>query len=465
MSEGSVVSSYREEIVNGPVVRTFFKLGVPPLLTHLIHVAYNVLDALWLSMYDDLALAVPRQVWPVMFLFNAPMMALNAVGMSVISQYIGMGNYAEASSSASRLLTSSLSLGAMFFLTLLSLRGYVFSSVISTPEEIYGWVMDYSAVISLNILLQYIAFSYQIALQAIGDTKRPAIINAVAVSINTILDPLLILGVPPFPRTGVLGAALTDLLGSAITVAALNGLVRRYRDLEMRLTRDISREWVRLSVKIGLPVLSMGAMNSLAFIAQLRLVNALGVLVVAAYSIGFVIADIVDAALFGLTGASSIMIGQNLGANRVERAREISLKASAIVFSLTSLGVLTVFPFKASLAEAFTDDRAILKEADAFLSYLIPTLPFFGLFMVGISAGRGSGRTLVPTLIGIFRLWIARIGLGYLLAFSTGLGASGIWISISLSNFLAGVAALLWLAYGNWNAPVVRSERKSSESA
>lgn len=451
--------------MNGPVIRTFFKLGIPPLLTHLIHVAYNVLDALWLSMYSDLAVAVPRQVWPVIFLFNAPMMALNAVGLSVISQYIGMGRYRDASISASRLLTSSLSLGTLFFAILLSMRDYIFSGVVSTPDEIRSWVMDYSAVISLNILVQYIAFSYQIALQAIGDTKRPAIINAIAVSVNTLLDPLLILGVPPFPRIGVLGAALTDLLGSLITAVALSRLVKRYQGLEMRLTRDLSREWVELSAKIGLPILSMGIMNSLAFISQLRLVNALGIVVVTAYSIGFVVADIVDAALFGLTGASSIMIGQNLGANRNERAREVSLKASAIVFSLIALGVIVVFPFKANLADAFTEDRVILAEADRFLTYLIPTLPFFGLFMVGMSAGRGSGRTLVPTVIGVVRLWIVRIGIGYLLAFPLGLGASGVWFSISLSNFLAGVAALLWLAYGSWNTSIVRDETKNREFA
>ncbi len=460
---GGALSDYREEVVNGPIVRTFFKLGIPPLLTHLMNVAYNVLDALWLSMYSDLAVAVPRQVWPVIFLFNAPMMALNAVGMSVISQYIGMGKYREANISASRFLTSSLSLGALFFMTLFSLRGYIFSAIVSTPAEIYDWVMDYSAIISLNIVLQYISFAYQTTLQAIGDTKRPAIINAVAVSVNTILDPLLILGIPPFPRTGVLGAALTDLLGSAIAVASLNSLVRRYRGLEMGLTRDIGREWVELSVRIGLPLLGMGIMNSLAFIAQLRLVNSLGVIAVAAYSIGFVIADIVDAALFGLTGASSIMIGQNLGANKGERAREISLKASVIIFSLIALGVIAVFPFKSSLADAFTDDRSILEEADRFLTYLIPTLPFFGLFMVGMSAGRGSGRTLLPTVIGVIRLWILRIGLGYLVAFKLGLGALGIWFSISFSNFLAGIASLLWLAYGRWNVPVVRgtSEREA----
>ena len=451
MSE-SRISSYREEIVNGPIIKTFFKLGIPPLINQLIAVAYNVLDALWLSIYDDLAVSVPRQVWPVIFLFNAPMQALATVGVSTISQYVGMRDYREASTSASKLFTMALSLGMALSISLFSLRSFIFSQVIRTPEEIVSWVMDYSAIMSANILLTYIASSYNTVLQAIGDTKRPAIINAFAISINTILDPFLVLGIPPFPRMGVVGAAITDVIGSFISLVLLNLLLRKY-EMRMGIT-SLGGSWIKLSIKIGLPVFIMVSMNSLAFIAQLRLVNAFGIIAVTAYSIGFIVADIADAALFGLVSASSIMIGQNLGAGNRNRAKEISLKASASVFSLLLLGVLIVCPLRIQIVRAFTEDASIIGETDNFLNYLLPTLPFFGLFMMGMSAGRGSGRTLVPTILGIFRLWVVRIGLGYLL--SLYMGVLGIWISISLSNLVAGVTALLWLTYGNWNRALIR---------
>jgi Na+-driven multidrug efflux pump len=148
------------------------------------------------------------------------------------------------------------------------------------------------------------------------------------------------------------------------------------------------------------------------------------------------------------------MRGQNLGAGNLNSAKEISLKAAASVFSLLVLGILLVYPLRIGIVRAFTEDASIIGETDKFLQYLLPTLPFFGLFMIGMSAGRGSGRTLAPTIIGIFRLWVVRIGLGYFLSLS--MGVMGIWISISLSNLLAGVAALIWLIYGNWNRPVIR---------
>ena len=232
----------------------------------------------------------------------------------------------------------------------------------------------------------------------------------------------------------------------------LSSLLRKY-ELRMGFT-SLGWDWIKLSIKIGFPVFIMASMNSLAFVAQLRLVNAFSIVAVTAYSIGFVVADIADAALFGLVSASSIMIGQNLGAGNLNRAKEISLKAAASVFSLLVLGILLVYPLRIGIVRAFTEDASIIWETDRFLRYLLPTLPFFGLFMIGMSAGRGSGRTLAPTIIGIFRLWVVRIGLGYLLSLS--MGVMGIWISISLSNLLAGVAALIWLIYGNWNRPVIR---------
>ena len=61
LSEPRAVSKYRDRIVNGPIIRTFFWLGIPPLVNQIIVVAYNLADAYWLSVYSDITVAVPRQ--------------------------------------------------------------------------------------------------------------------------------------------------------------------------------------------------------------------------------------------------------------------------------------------------------------------------------------------------------------------------------------------------------------------
>ena len=453
------IGKYRDRIVNGPVIRTIFWLGLPPLINQVVVVAYSVADAYWLSSYSEVAVAVPRQAFPVIMLFQALAMALTAASLGIVSQYIGCRAYKQASLEASRFFTAAFVSGGVLSVSLFLLRGVVFSSVVVTPPEIFEDVMKYTGVIAVDVFLNYLALTYTTLLQSVGDTRRPAMINVVAVGVNVALDPFFVLGLGPFPRLGVVGAAVTDVFGKVISISALTFLLRRsYPELKMAFTRKFDAEWVRLVLRVGLPILTLGLMNGFAFLIQLRMVNALGIVVATAFSIGFVVMEIVDAALWGLMGAPAIMIGQSLGAGDRKRAREVAFKATLLIFGLMVVGAGVIFPIRNAVVDVFADNPSILGEADLFLVTLLPTLPFFGLMMSAMSTGRGSGHTLFPTGVNIFRLWGIRLGMGYLLAFTLLMGSLGIWLAISLSNVVGGVIAVLWIKYGNWAKAVVKRD-------
>ncbi len=460
-SEGLIeprgISKYRDRIVSGPIIRTVFWLGLPPLINQLVVVAYNVADAYWLSSYSEVTVAVPRQMFPVLMLFQALAMALTTASLGIVSQYIGGRAFKKASLEASRFFTVSFSAGAVLSLSLFLLRGVIFSSVVSTPPEILEDVMKYSGVIAFDIFFNYLALMYTTLLQSVGDTKRPAIVNVISVGINVALDPFLVLGIGPFPRLGVVGAALTDVMGKIISIAGLTHILRRnYPALKIRFTKNIDVEWTRLVTRIGLPILTLGLMNGFAFLVQLRLVNVLGIIVATAFSIGFVVMDTVDAALWGLSGAPAIMVGQSLGAGNRRRAREVAFKAALLISTLMAVGACILYPIRGLVVDVFADNPSILNETESFLATLLPTLPLFGLYINGMSTGRGSGHTLFPTSVGILRLWGVRLGLGYFLAFTIGIGALGVWLAISLSNVVGGLISILWIKYGNWAEPVVK---------
>lgn len=456
-SESSGIGKYREQIINGPVIRTIFWLGTPPLVNQLVIVAYNVTDTYWLSMYSEMAVAVPRQMWPILMLFQAVANALNAASLSMVSQYIGSKAYKEASLSASRFFTLACLSGGALSMILLTLRYPIFTVILSTPPEIFDYVMAYSGVIAFDVFFNYIAITYTTILQSIGDTRRPAVVNVLAVLINVALDPFFILGIGPFPRLGVVGAALTDVMGKIISITALTYVLRKsYPELKVKFTRQMNLEWLRLALRIGLPILTLGLMNGFAFLMQLKLINMVGVVTATAFSIGFVVLDVVDAVLWGLSGAPAIMIGQSLGADKPERAKEVAWKATLLLFLLIAAGATATYPFRRSIADVFADDVKIIDETDFFLQALLPTLPFFGLFAVALSVGRGSGHTFFPTILGIFRLWGLRVILGYILAFPLGTGSFGIWLAIAISNVIGGVIAILWIRYGRWAEAVIK---------
>lgn len=455
-AETSGISKYRDKIVSGPIIRTIFWLGLPPLINQLVIVTYNVADAYWLSSYSEITVAIPRQMWPVIMLFQALAMALTTATLSIVSQYIGGRQYKKASLEASRFFTASFSAGAILSISLFALRSLIFTCVVSTPPEIFEDIIKYSGVIAFDLFFNYIALTYTTLLQSVGDTKRPAIVNVISVGINVLLDPFFILGIGPFPRLGVMGAALTDVMGKIISITALTYILRRnYPELKITFTKKIDAEWTRLVLRIGLPILTLGLMNGFAFLLQLRLVNTLGIIVAAAFSIGFVTLDIVDAALWGLSGAPAIMIGQSLGAGDRKRAKEIAFKAAILIFTLMVIGACIIYPIRRAVADVFADDPNILNETELSLQILLPTLPFFGLFANVISTGRGSGHTMFPTTLGAMRLWGIRIALGYLLAFAFGMHSLGVWIAISLSNVVGGLISILWIKHGGWAEAVV----------
>jgi putative MATE family efflux protein len=455
------ISKYREKIINGPIVSTFLWLGVPPLLNQLVLIAYNVADTYWLSCYNELCVSVPRQVFPVIMLFQALVMATNAACLSIVSQYVGAKAYKNASVEASRFFTTACFSGIALNIMLLTLREQIFSWLIFTPPEIFDDVMAFSAVTAFDVLFMSIAFTFTTLLQSVGDTRRPAIINIVAVAINVALDPFLVLGLGPFPRLGVVGAALTDVMGKILSVAGQIYILRKsYPFLRLRFTSDLSFEWAKLVLRIGLPVLSFGTMNGVAFILQQRLINMLGIIVATAFSIGFVVIQIVDGVLFGLCQATAIMVGQSLGAANPRRAREVAFKTTAIVFILVACGAAVVYPLGWSIVSIFASDLSIIEETQQFLDVMLPLLPFFGICINVMSIGRGSGHTTIPTTIEIVRTWTIRIALGYFLAFTLGMGSMGIWIPFSLSNAIGGIALAIWAKYGKWDKAVIKTTPK-----
>jgi putative MATE family efflux protein len=461
LPEPSGISKYRDKIIDGPIIRTIFWLGTPPLVNQLVVVAYNVADTYWLSEYSEITVAVPRQMWPILMLFQALANALTTASLSIISQYVGSKAYKEASLSASRFFTLSLLSGGALSLLLLTLRNSIFTVVVSTPTEIFEDVMKYSGVIAFDVLFNYIALTYTTILQSVGDTKRPAIVNVASVIINIALDPFLVLGIGPFPRLGVVGAALTDVMGKIISITALTYILRKYYpELRIKPTKEINATWARLVLRIGLPILTLGLTNGFAFLMQLRLVNMLGIVTATTFSIGFVIMDIVDTALWGLSGAPAIMIGQSLGADNRKRAKEVAFKATLLIFALMMISAAIIYPIRRNVVSVFAGNPEILNETDTFLQTMLPTLPFFGLFAVALSVGRGSGRTIFPAALGILRLWGIRIAIGYFMAFILNMGSIGVWLAIAISNIIGGIIAILWIKYGKWAKAVIRNEKQ-----
>ncbi|MEM1848946.1 MAG: MATE family efflux transporter, partial [Thermofilaceae archaeon] len=456
-SRGTVeLESYRDRIVSGPLVPTLLRLGAPPMLSQMINLTYNILNSLWLSLFSESAIAVPRQVFPVQFFFMALLNALGTAGTSIVSQYVGAKMFKEVKREFSRLFTAAVLLGSLSSAAFFALRPLIFGYVVATPPEIYDYVMGYTAVTSLNMMISAATMTLTTGLTSVGETKLPSLINFAGMAVNTALDPVFILGIGPVPRLGPIGSALTDTIGLLISLSLLMAVFnRRFSEIRPSFTRDYNAAWMKLVARIGGPVALMSMLNSSAFMMQLRLVNSFGVEVATAYSIGFIVLDIADAAMWGLSGSIAIIVGQLLGAGMLSKARSSAIKGSLFIASIVAVSSFVIYFAREPIVRVFTSNPVVIEESLRFLDTILLGLPFFAFFMCGFSAARGAGRTLAATLINIGRLWGIRVGLSYVLAFTMALGPLGVWIGIMLSNIAGGLLMGAWLVHGKWARPVI----------
>ena len=456
LGKSKEVTHYRDRILRGSIVKTILWLAWPMILANIVNISYNLVDAFWLGKLGKEAFGAPTVSWPLIMLFYSIGMGYASGGISIISQFFGAGDKDMANKSAGQLVLF-MGSGAL----LISVSGVLFSPqvlyLMGVPSDIYPLAVDYIRVIFIGMPLTFMGFAFNTIMNSLGDTRTPTVLNVAAAITNIILDPFLIFGWLGFPRLGVVGAAIATI--SSRSMVAFIGtilLFKGYRGIKITL-RDmrIKKWWLKKIFKIGTPLSIQFSTNALGFTIMMSIVSRFGSAVVAAYGVGIRILDIIQAFTRGVNGASSIMVGQNIGAEQEGRARRIALTSTLILVTSLAIGSLIIYLFRAPVIAVFVNDPMVISEGIKFLGIFTVSIPFFGLFTAAGAIAMGSGHTRWISIISIIRLWVLRIGLSILFALMLGMGSYGIWVAMTISNIGAGLLSLTWILKGKWQKKVV----------
>jgi len=447
----------RERILNGPILKTMVLLAWPVMVTSALQALYNLVDAFWLGRLGTAAVAAPGMAWPIIFFFMSFAGGFQAAGSTFVAQHFGAGDRRGAEESAGQLLG---------FLGLLSVvlaaLGYSLAPtvlrLIRAPAEVFPYALTYLRIECMGLPIMFIAQAFGGFMVGLGQTRFLMYISASSLLLNGVLDPLFIFGWGPFPSWGVAGAAWATVLSrAAVALVGLFILFSGKRGLRLSV-RDL---WPRLSrilpiLRVGLPNVLDQASTSFGFVVMMGLVAGFGTSVVAAYTVGNRIINLINVVSWGAGTALVAMIGQNLGAERYERAAQVARRGIAATFlALVGLYGLTLL-LRRPLFALFVADPAVIQEGVWYIVIFGISIPFFGLFDASAAVFRGSGHTVPPMIMAIVRLWGLRVFLAWLFGYQVGFGTTGMWVGMPLSNVLAGIAIVLWLKRGTWKRRVVR---------
>ncbi len=436
-------------LLNGSIVKAILTLAIPVVINSFLQTMYNLTDTYWLGKLGTEELAAINLVTPVQNIIINFGSGITVAGSVLISQYLGAKKDEDARSMANQIFTCAL----IFSVVCVSLCAAATPGIVTwLGAEGLTWQCGktYLQLVILDMPFLYTVNMYTAINQAQGDTVRPMLLNLAGITLNLILDPVLMI----VCGMGVAGAALATVTAKAFpAVIAFVLLQNRSKDVYLDLRRlKFEKEKLKNILVIGLPTAVGGSTMQFGFLLMSRNVLKYGTEAMAAYGIGNKINSLITLPTNSVGSAVATIVGQNVGANQFERA-EKGYKASmlgSVVFLLVGGLILSRMPISTAIVRIFSDDAEVIGMAADFLSIMAFWCFANGVYNSSIGLFQGSGHTEVTMIIDAARLWVFRFATLYIGEVWLHLGVRSVWYSVVVSNGLS--AALLFIIYktGYW---------------
>jgi putative MATE family efflux protein len=270
--------------------------------------------------------------------------------------------------------------------------------------------------------------------------------------INILLGPCLIFGLGPFPRLGVMGAAVATTCGRGIGVC-----YQLYR-----LTRGDARVSVRARhlvfdpgalaamVRVSGNATVQALISTTSWVGLVRIIASFGSAAVAGYTIAIRMVMFALLPSWGMSNAGATMVGQSLGAQKPERAEAAVWMAGRYnVIFLGVIGALFI-ALATPLVALFTQDPEVAAHAVRALRIVSAGFLFYAYGMVLTAAFNGAGDTFTPTMLNVACFWLFEIPVAWTLARAFGLGPTGVFVAIALAFSLIAVLSAVLFRRGAW---------------
>ena len=459
-----------EDLTEGGIAKPLFVLALPIVVTNLFQTAYNLADTFWVGQYSTEALAAISFAFPMVFLLISLGLGLSVAGSVMVAQNVGAGEERDAEYAASQTVVfsilASIILGGI---------GYVFVSdlltIFGAAPDVYPLAVAYMEVIAAGLVFMFGFLMFISLMRGYGDTVTPMVVMGFSVLVNIVLDPFLIFGFEGNPLftmlglealqgqlfamtgytgDGLRGAAIATIFSRALAfVVGLAIMFRGNRGVRIRV-KDMAPDldFAKRILKIGLPASIEGTGRALSINLMLIVVGTFSTPVVAAFGIGTRVLSVVFMPAIAMARGVETMSGQNIGADKPDRAAETAWFASKATFLILSAVGVVAFVFAEPVVAIFTNDATVIDIGARFLRFVAPTFGFMGVMRAYNGSFRGASKTLTAAAISVGILGFARIPFAWFT--SRAIGPDGIWLSVALSNAVGAIVAYAWYQRGTW---------------
>lgn len=451
----SIRGSHRD-YTRGPIGRAILLLAVPMVLEMIMESVFAVVDIFWVSHLGTDAAATVGLTESLMTLVYALAIGLSIGAMAMIARRIGEKNPDGAARAAVQAIALALivsivigAIGAPLAPRLLALMG-------GSP-----WVIEHGSAFTRVMLACNVSVVMLFMINAIfrgaGDAAIAMRTLWLANWINILLGPCLIFGLGPFPKLGIVGAAIATSIGRG--TGAVFALIKLFRSggrfeikrHHLRIEPSVIGRLIRLSATGTFQVF----IGMASWIGLVRIISSFGSNAVAGYTFGIRVILFALLPSWGMANAAATMVGQALGAKNPERAERAVWKAGFYnMIFLGVVGLLFIF-FAPQIIWFYTDDPNVAHYGVDCLRIVAYGFLFYAYGMVLGQSFNGAGDTWTPTIINLFVFWLWEIPLAYVLSVKAGMGPRGVFVAMMVAFSTLAVVSAAVFRLGRWKKKAV----------
>lgn len=446
-------------LTEGPILKGLLMFAIPIVLTNLVQQLYSMVDLIVIGQFVGNVGTVGVNTGGEMADLVTPVaMGFSTAGQIYIAQLFGARDEYKIKRTIGTLLSFMMLLSCILAVAAILFHKPILH-LLNCPEDAMGQASSYMIITALGYPF---IFGYNAVcgiLRGMGESKRPLMFILVAAVVNIVLDLLLVVGFD-MQAAGTAIATAASQAGSFIAAFIFMWSKRDRFDFELKpsyFKPDSKIMWIL--VKLGVPQVVRTMFVRVGMLWCNSTANSFGMVVSGANSVGNKLQKFLEVFIQGIDTASASMIGQNLGAKKIERAGKTTIYTVASALVCAGFSALLCIFVPHQIFRIFTPDEAVIELGATFLQIFI--VHFFASAVTGSFQAMvtGCGFVELGFAIGVLDGLICKIGLSLLFMNVFKLGYIGLWWGVACSRILPGCISIVYYFSGKWKTRKLLTEK------
>ncbi len=442
------MKEYTERLGTAPISRLLVRLSLPGIASTISTTLYNIVDTIFVGSVGYRAISALTIVFPYQILFYAIGGGTGTGIGALVSRRFGERNVDAANRVAGQIFFLSAFWGLIFILLATFLHDPILR-LIGAREDFMDYARQYFVITSYGAPLMIFTILVANLLRGSGDAVKPMIIMISATVINVALDPFMILGIGPFPRMEVAGAAWATVIAQGCgSVLGLFYILTNKTAYKIKVA-DMRPDWriIREIYHVGAPSAILQVTESFAFMLWNIVVSSFGSVAVAAVGIVMRVSDFAFMPVMGVSHGLLPIVGYCFGADNFKRLWSAVKKATVGVMALLVIITIGMEIWTPQIIDIFTDDAEMMEVAVPAMRIMLSTMVLIGPSIMIVTTFQGLSKGKTALALSLIRQFIVFIPLLFLFRYLFGL--TGVWLCSPASDILGVIISLgfIWREY------------------